>query len=171
VLLFGTLGLALASIPSFYIMAIQKQVRLVPLGIAAIVLDVGLIASFLNMGYGLVGVAIAVSMGYILYGVGLVTYAVSHFAEPLKLRLAFVLRTLLPTAWTAGLCFVLLAYVRPRLPAAWSPWLVAPLLSLVFCLCYVAAARRLRPRTGLVGFLRGSEWPLARMVAGAWSRD
>jgi O-antigen/teichoic acid export membrane protein len=171
VLLFGTLGLALASIPSFYIMAIQKQVRLVPLGIGAIVLDLGLIASFLSMGYGIVGVAIAVSVGYIVYGVGLVSYAVSHFAEPLRLRVAFVARTLLPTAWTAALCFALLVYVRPRLPMTWSPWLVAPALSLVFCLFYVAAARRLRPRTGLLGLLRGSEWPLARMLAGAWARD
>jgi O-antigen/teichoic acid export membrane protein len=171
VLLFGTLGLALASLPSYYIMAIQKQTRLVPVGIAAILLDVGLIALFLHLGWGLLGVAVAVSAGYALYGVGLLTYAATHFAGTWRLRLVVIARAILPTLWTTLLCLVLLAWVRPNLPASWSGWLVAPVLSLLFGLLYLAAARRLRPRTGLIGLLRGSEWPVARMLAGAWARD
>jgi O-antigen/teichoic acid export membrane protein len=170
-LLFGTLGLALASIPSYYIMAIQKQTRLVPLALGAIALDVGLIALFLKLGHGIVGVAVGVSIGYFLYGVGLVAYAASHFSGAWRVRVAIIARTVLPTLWTTALCFVLLEAVRPRLPATWSPWLVAPGFSLVFGLLYLAAARRFRPHTGLVGLLRGSEWPVARMLAGAWARD
>ncbi len=171
VLLFGTLGLALASIPSYYIMAIQKQARLVPLGLAAIALDVGLIALFLHLGWGLSGVAIAVSVGYAVYGVGLLAYAATHFAPTWRVQLALVARSVLPTLWTAALCLVLLGWVRPRLPLSWSGWLVAPALSALFGLLYIAAARRFRPRTGLVALLRGSEWPVARMLAGAWARD
>jgi O-antigen/teichoic acid export membrane protein len=171
VLLFGTLGLALASLPSYYIMAIQKQTRLVPLGLAAIALDVGLIALFLRLGWGLEGVALAVSAGYALYGVGLLTYAATHFARSWRHRLALVARNLLPTLWTAALCLVLVAFVRPHLPVGWNSWLGAAVLSTLFVLLYLAAARRLRPRTGIMGLLQGSEWPVARMLAGAWIRD
>ena len=80
ILLFGTLGLALASIPSFYIMAIHKQVKLLPLALGAVVLDVTLIGLFLKLGWKLEGVAAGVSIGYVVYGVGLLVYAASHVA-------------------------------------------------------------------------------------------
>lgn len=171
ILLFGTLGLALASIPAFYIMAIQKQVRLLPLALGSIVLDVALIALFLNLGWKLEGVAAGVSIGYVVYGVGLLMYAASHLATTLRERTAFVLRSVLPTLWAGTLALVLVLVVRPSMPIPVDPWIMAAVLSFLFVVLYLAAARRFRPRTGIVALLRDSNWPFARMLAGAWARD
>jgi O-antigen/teichoic acid export membrane protein len=171
ILLFGTLGLALSSIPSFYIMAIQKQARLVPVALGAIVLDVALIALFLNLGWKLEGVAIAVSVGYAVYGLGLLAYAASHIGTSMRRRVEFVVRSIAPTVIAIALCFGIVTWVRPLVLQYWAGLMSAVLMSLLFSALYMAAARRLRPRTGIIAMLRESSWPLARMVAGAWSRD
>jgi len=171
ILLFGTLGLSLASIPSFYIMAIQKQVKLLPLALGAIVLEIALIGLFLHFGWKLQGVAAAVSIGYVVYGVGLLIYAASHVAGTLRNRAAWVVRSVLPTMWAATIAIVFAVLLPPLAPAVLSGWGLSFLEAGLFLALYLAAARRLRPRTGIVAMLRQSDWPLARMVAGAWSRD
>jgi O-antigen/teichoic acid export membrane protein len=171
ILLFGTLGLALASMPSFYIMAIQKQVQLLPLALGAIVLDIALIGLFLGLGWKLEGVAAGVSIGYVVYGVGLLVYAASHLGGTLRERTAWVLRSVLPTLWAATLAIVLVTLVRPRMPESFGGWAMACALSFLFVVFYLAAARRFRPRTGIVALLKDSNWPFARMLAGAWARD
>jgi len=170
ILLFGTLGLALASIPAFYIMAIQKQVRLVPLALGAIVLDVVLIGLFLKAGFKLEGVAAGISIGYVVYGVGLLIYAASHLAGTLRQRIAWVMRSVMPTLWAATLA-LLAQMARPLMPKSFNAWALAAALSFLFDVLYLAAARRLQPRTGIVALLKESNWPFARMLAGAWSRD
>ncbi len=171
ILLFGSLGLALSSIPAFYIMAIQKQVKLLPLAFGAIVLDLLLIGLFLKLGWKLEGVAAGVSIGYVVYGVGLLAYAASHLAGTLRERTAWVLRSVLPTLWAATLAIGLVTVVRGYLPPSFNGWMMAAAQSFLFVLLYLAAARRFRPRTGIVALLRESNWPFARMVAGAWARD
>jgi len=171
ILLFGTLGLSLASIPSFYIMAIQKQVKLLPLALGAIVLEIALIGLFLHLGWQLEGVAAAVSIGYVVYGVGLLIYAASHVAGTLRDRATWVLRSVLPTMWAATIAIVFAALVPPLAPDVIKGWGLSFLEAALFLALYLAAARRLKPRTGLVAMLRQSEWPFARMLAGAWSRD
>jgi O-antigen/teichoic acid export membrane protein len=171
ILLFGTLGLALASMPSFYIMAIQKQVRLLPLALGAIVLDLALIGLFLRLGWNLEGVAAGVSIGYAVYGVGLLAYAASHLGGTRREQIAWVLPSVLPTLWAATLAIVLVTMVRPLLPSSFGGWATAFAQSFLFVLFYLAAARRFRPRTGIVAMLKDSNWPVARMLAGAWARD
>jgi O-antigen/teichoic acid export membrane protein len=171
ILLFGTLGLSLASIPSFYIMAIQKQVKLLPLALGAIVLEIALIGLFLHFGWKLAGVAAAVSIGYVVYGVGLLIYAASHVAGTLRNRAAWVMRSVLPTMWAVTIAILFAVLLPPLAPDVINGWGLAFLEAGLFLVLYLAAARRLRPRTGIVAMLRQSDWPLARMVAGAWSRE
>jgi O-antigen/teichoic acid export membrane protein len=171
ILLFGTLGLALSSIPSFYIMAIRRQVRLVPLALLAVVADVTLVLLFLNAGAKLEGVALAVSLVYWLYGLGLLAYA-SMFAVPTtRTRLDFVLRSALPSLLTVVLCVSLFTWVRPLMSPETHGWQSSALLSLLFLALYALMARRLKPSTGIVAMLRESNWPLARMLGGVWARD
>jgi O-antigen/teichoic acid export membrane protein len=171
ILLFGTLGLALASVPSFYIMAIQRQVRLLPLAVFAVVLDVGLIALFLKVGWKLEGVAVGVSIGYVVYGVGLLVTAAAYMGGTVRERTAWVLRSVMPTLWAALLAVGLVTMVRGYFPPHWNTWAMAAGQSLLFLVLYLAAARRLKPRTGMVAVLKQSNWPFARMLAGAWARD
>ncbi len=171
ILLFGTLGLALSSIPSFYIMAIQKQVKLLPLAFGAIVLDIALIGLFLHLGWKLEGVAAGVSTGYVVYGVGLLIYAASHLATTTRERAMFVLRSVLPTLWAAALASVFALVLPKVVPAMFGGWGLALIEAALFVALYLAAARTLQPRTGIIAMLRQSDWPFARAIAGAWSRD
>jgi O-antigen/teichoic acid export membrane protein len=171
ILLFGTLGLALSSIPAFYIMAIQKQMKLLPLAIGAVLLDVGGILLFLKLGWKLEGVAIGVSLGYVLYGVGLLFYSARHLAVPLRSQIAWVLRTVMPTLWAALLAVLLVTMVRQYFPHGWNNWAMAAGQSALFLVLYLAAARRLKPRTGIVAVLKESNWPFARLIAGAWTGE
>ena len=170
-LLFGALGLALAVIPSFYLMAIRRQMQLIPLAVAAIVLDVALIWIFLRAGARLEGVALAVTLGNGLYGLGLLAFAALHADPSLRGRFAFVARSALPALITVVLCVSLFTWVRPLLRAEAEGAISSALLSVLFVALYAFIGRRLKPRTGIVGMLRDSNWPLARMLAGAWSRD
>ena len=171
ILLFGTLGLALSSIPSFYIMAIHRQVRLVPLALLAVVADVTLVLLFLNAGAKVEGVALAVSLGYGLYGLGLLAYAAMHAAGTTRARLDFVMRSALPSLLTVLLCVSLFTWVRPLMSPDTHGWQSSALLSLLFLALYALMARRLKPSTGIVAMLRESNWPLARMLGGVWARD
>jgi hypothetical protein len=170
ILLFGMLGLALSSVPSFYIMAIQKQVKLLPLALGSILLDVGLIALFLKLGWKLEGVALGVSTGYVVYGVGLLIYAASHLKGSRAARALFVVRSVLPTLWAAVLALAFAVFLPPLLPAL-NGWLLAAVETALFVVLYLAAARTLQPRTGIVVLMRESQWPWARLIAGAWARD
>ena len=170
ILLFGTLGLALSSVPAFYIMAIQKQVKLLPLALGAILLDIGLIALFLKLGWKLEGVALGVSMGYVVYGVGLLVYAASHLAGSMAFRALFVVRSVLPTLWSAAIALAFAVFLPPLLPTL-NGWVLATVETVLFVALYHAAARTLQPRTGIVVLMRESQWPWARLLAGAWARD
>ncbi len=171
ILLFGAIGLGLASIPSFYIMAIGRQTRLVPLAAGVILIDVALVLGLLQAGWKLTGVAFGVSTGYLIYGIGLLIYAASHLSGSTRRRFGFVGRTVLPAGTALGLCLVLEFWVGPRFDPAWPSWMREGLLALGFAALYLLLARIIGPGTGIVGLLRDSEWPLARMLAGAWVRE
>jgi O-antigen/teichoic acid export membrane protein len=170
-LLFGSLGLALAVVPSIYIMAIGRQLRLVPLALLAVAVDVGLIFLFLRAGAKIEGVALAVSLGYAVYGLGLLGYAALHVAAGTRERVAFVLRSALPSMLTVLLCVALFTWVRPLFLPEVQGWPSSAVLSALFLAGYILIARRLKPRTGIVGMVRDSNLPFARMLAGAWTRD
>ena len=170
-LLFGALGLALAIVPSFYLMAIRRQMQLLPLALSAIVLDVVLILVFLKAGAKIDGVALAVALGNGLYGLGLLAFASLHAKPTLSERLSFVAKSALPSLLTVVLCVSLYTWVRPLIVPQAAGWISSLLLSILFVALYAFMARRLKPRTGIVAMLRESSWPFARMLAGAWARD
>jgi O-antigen/teichoic acid export membrane protein len=170
-LLFGALGLSLAIVPSFYLMAIRRQMQLVPLALFAIVVDIVLILVFLRAGAKIDGVALAVTLGNGLYGLGLLAFASLHAVDSTRERIAFVGRSALPALLTVVLCVSLFTWVRPLIVPAAHGFASSALLSVLFLALYAFMARRLKPRTGIVGMLRESSWPFARMLAGAWSRD
>jgi O-antigen/teichoic acid export membrane protein len=171
ILLFGTLGLALASLPSFYIMAIGKQSRLVPISVLAIVLDLVLIGSFLLTGWKIEGVALGVSAGYAMYGLVLTGYAARHMTPDPARRAGFVARAVLPGVWAVVVFLALHTWLEPALRASLDGFVAAALCSLAFGVLYVAAARRFAPGTGIVAMLRDSNLPGARTLAGVWARE
>ncbi len=171
ILLFGTLGLALASLPSFYVMAIGKQSRLVPICALAIVLDLVLIGSFLLTGWKIVGVALGVSVGYAVYGLVLTGYAAHQRSAVAAERTSFVARAVLPSVWALVVFFVLHTWVEPWIGARTPRFVAAALSSAVFAGLYAGAARRFAPRTGIVALLRDSNMPGARALAGVWARE
>jgi O-antigen/teichoic acid export membrane protein len=170
-LLFGALGLALAIVPSFYLMSIRRQMQLLPLALVAIGLDIVLILVFLGAGARIDGVALAVALGNGVYGLGMLAFASLHAEHGLGRRLGFVARSAVPSLLTVVLCVSLFTWVRPLIVPEAEGWISSLLLSILFVALYVFMARRLKPRTGLVAMLGDSNWPFARMLAGAWARD
>jgi O-antigen/teichoic acid export membrane protein len=171
VLLFGALGLALASIPAFYIMAIRRQVQLVPLAVLTIAVEIGLMLLFIHAGAKIEGVALAVSLGSGIYGLGMLGYSAMHAASTTSARIGFVMKSALPSILTVLLCTGLYLGLRPHLESHLSEGVISLLLCSVFLAFYLLLARRLKPRTGVVSMLRESSWPFARMIAGVWARD
>ena len=170
-LLFGALGLSLAVVPAFFLMAIGRQMQLLPLALTAIVLDVTLILAFLGAGAKIDGVALAVALGNGLYGLGLLAFASLHAERTLRDRLAFVMRSALPSLLTVLLCVSLYTWVRPYIVPEAAGFVSSAILSVLFVALYAFMARRLKPRTGIVAMLKESSWPFARMLAGVWARD
>ncbi|MEO6463288.1 MAG: oligosaccharide flippase family protein, partial [Candidatus Eisenbacteria bacterium] len=170
-LLFGALGLALAVIPSFYLMSIRRQMQLVPLALAAVVVDIVLILVFLRAGARIDGVALAVTLGNAAYGLGLLAFAAIHAVPTLRERVAFVTRSALPSLLTVVLCVSLFTWVRPLIVPQAAGWISSAILSVLFLALYAFMARRLKPSTGIASMLRTSSWPFARMLAGVWTRD
>ena len=170
-LLFGALGLSLAIVPSFYLMAVRRQMQLLPLAFVAILLDVALILLFLTAGAEIDGVALAVALANGLYGLGLLAFASLHAERTLGDRLAFVTRSALPALLTVLLCVSLYTWVRPLIVPEAAGWISSALLTVLFVALYAFMARRLKPQTGIVAMLKESSWPFARMLAGVWARD
>jgi len=59
----------------------------------------------------------------------------------------------------------------PPLFPGLNGWVLAAIETVLFVVLYLAAARTLQPRTGIVVLMRQSQWPWARLIAGAWARD
>jgi O-antigen/teichoic acid export membrane protein len=170
-LLWGALGLGLASVPAYYLMAIGKQDRLVPIAVAIVLIQGSAILAFLSAGHGILGVAIAVSVSYGVFGLSLLTYAAAQLAAPWSQRARFVARFALPSLWALALSLALHRFVAPLFAVLSNRWLEALLLALLFGAIYLATARWVGPRTGIVALMRDSHWPLARTLAGAWARE
>ncbi len=132
---------------------------------------VALILLFLRGGATIEGVAIAVSLGAGIYGIGLLAFASLHATSTARERIGLVVKFALPSLKTVLLCVTLFTGLRPRLEPYADGWQISALLCGLFVLFYVAMARKLKPRTGVVAMLRDSSWPFARMLAGVWDRD
>jgi len=128
------------------------------------------ISLFLELDWKLEGVALGVSTGYVVYGVGLLIYAASHLSGSRVERALFVVRSVLPTLWSAAIALAFAMFLPGLLPGL-NGWLLAVVETVLFVLLYLAAARTLQPRTGIVVLMRQSQWPWARLIAGAWARD
>jgi hypothetical protein len=111
-----------------------------------------------------------VSTGYIVYGVGLLVYAASHLSGSRIERALFVVRSVLPTLWAAAIALAFAVFLPQLLPTL-NGWVLATVETVLFVVLYLAAARTLQPRTGIVVLMRESQWPWARLIAGAWARD
>jgi O-antigen/teichoic acid export membrane protein len=104
-----------AVLPGFYLMAIDRQNLLVPLGVAAILFDLVVGRWMIAQGHGLPGVAVAMGIGSLLYSTAVLVYAAALGLSSARERLAWIARVYLPVAVVSGIVAGL-TWSVPRTP-------------------------------------------------------
>jgi O-antigen/teichoic acid export membrane protein len=97
-LCFGAAGLALASLGSITLMALQRQIQLVWIALSLTALGVALNVAVLRAGLGIDGVALATLTTYALYGLTLVWFAGAGLGLDVRERLGLLARSFAPLA-------------------------------------------------------------------------
>ncbi len=107
----------LATLPGFFLMAIDRQNVLVPLGILVVAFDYFAGRWAISTGAGLTGVAAAMGVGTFVHATFVLGIAGRHALGDAGRTLRWVLRSYAPGAAAAGLVCALLHFV-PRTPLA-----------------------------------------------------
>ncbi len=83
-----------------FLVALNKQAKILPITIIAILINIILNNIFIKMGFGIYGVAAGTSIATLFNFLCILIYAMSHFAE-IKEILLFILRILFPLVYIA----------------------------------------------------------------------
>jgi O-antigen/teichoic acid export membrane protein len=105
----------IAVLPGFYLMAIDRQNLLVPLGLAAIAFDLVVGRWMIAQGHGLPGVAVAMGLGSALYSTAVLAYAAGLGVASRGERAAWIARVHLPVVFVSGVVAAL-TWAAPRTP-------------------------------------------------------
>jgi peptidoglycan biosynthesis protein MviN/MurJ (putative lipid II flippase) len=144
----------LAILPGFFLMAIDRQNWLVPLGLGAVAFNyfVGLAA--IRQGLGLPGVAAAATTGLGLNATCVLWISGRHARGSAAAAWRFVMETYLPVAYAAGIVAALL-WVVPRTAAGtWGETARASLEGAVFLVVSLPLLPYFERRTGFLKSLR-----------------
>ena len=150
----STVFSCLSILPGFYLMAIDRQNWLVPLGLGAAAFNyfVGLAA--IRAGWGLPGVAMATATGLFLHCTVVLTLCGRYARGSVAAGLRWAAGIYLPVLWVAGV----VAAIRlsaPHLPmAAWGETSRASVEGAVFVLVSVPLLVHFERRTGAIRKLR-----------------
>lgn len=98
-----------------FLISLGKQARMIPISIAAIVLNILFNYTFIKMGWGISGVALGTSLASLFGFVAFLSYAMKHFAS-LKEILAFILRVLFPLFYIGAVVLSSTYLVRVQNP-------------------------------------------------------
>lgn len=107
-LLFESLFIALASMPIYLLVALNKQIYIVLIGTMCIFLGVGLNYLFVKkFDLGLSGIAIGTSLVYFIYVTILIAYSYSKYTKKVLSHLGFFIKVYLPFFWILILLWAL----------------------------------------------------------------
>jgi O-antigen/teichoic acid export membrane protein len=105
----------LAVLPGFYLMAIDRQNWLVPMGLGVIAFEYFVGRRLIGMGYGLPGVAVTMGAGAFAYCTAVLLYAGAFAFRSTRRLFAWVGKIYLPVALFSGVVALILRIV-PRTP-------------------------------------------------------
>jgi O-antigen/teichoic acid export membrane protein len=144
----------LAVLPGFYLMAIDRQNLLVPLGVGAIAFDLLAGRWMIAEGHGLPGVAVAMGIGSALYSAAVLAYAAGLGLASGRARLAWLVRVHVPIVLGAALVAVV-GWAVPRSPlGAASEYVRAGVEGLLFLALTVPLLVSFERRHRVLGRLR-----------------
>lgn len=111
-LLLGSSFLAFVNMPGYLLIALNKQIYMILIGVIGIFLGVILNYLFVaKFNLGLKGIALATSITYFLYTTILMAFAFKHYTNVFILHLKFFAQLYLPILWVAIVLFLLKAFV------------------------------------------------------------
>ncbi len=144
----------LSILPGFYLMAIDRQNALIPLGVAAVAFNFFVGRFMIQQGHGLVGVAATMGAGNLLYCTGVLAYAGRFVWDGRGQVLAWIGRCYAPVAFFAALVLGIRA-ISPRTPlGAWGEAPRSAIEGLVFIALSLPALWIYEKKTGVVRRLR-----------------
>ncbi len=157
ILSFGTVGLALASIPSFVLITLGRLRVLLVASVALALLAWGLDVTAYRMGFGIRGVAMATLVAYLAYGLVLLWLALGATRRGGR-PLALMVRLFLPLAVAVLLARALEHFTPIVRPTGWAGLGRLGFNLLAFCGLYSLFVWPLTRGFGLGATLREFRW-------------
>ncbi len=144
----------LAILPGFFLMAVDRQNALVPMGVVIVLFEYLAGRLAISHGWGLPGVAAVMGVGAFLYVTAVMAYAGRlAFGAPGAVA-RWIGETFLPLAGCAALVVLLMAAGGREPLASWSEAGRAGVQALVFLACTFPVLARYERRTGFVASLK-----------------
>jgi O-antigen/teichoic acid export membrane protein len=146
----------LSILPGFFLMAINRQNWLVPLGLGAVAFNYFAGLAAVRNGHGLPGVAAVTAIGLGLHTTCVLALSGRHARGSSLGAARFVAETYLPVAYVAGLVVALRLLVPRSAASAWGETARASLEGAIFLLLSLPLLAYFEKRTGFIaGFRRG----------------
>jgi O-antigen/teichoic acid export membrane protein len=144
----------LSVLPGFYLMAIDRQNLLVPLGAAAVAFNYFAGLAAIRAGWGLPGVAAAAAVGLCLHTTVVLVISGRFARGSVRAAWRWVGEIYAPLAYTSVLVVVLHAGLGPTLLAGWSETARASTEGVLFLAVSAPLLARYEARTGFLAKLR-----------------
>ena len=147
VLLIGCFFISLVPLTHNFIIAINKQIFLIPLTAIAVLTGIGMNYSMIKMGYGITGVAFGTSVAYFIYFIMLFVYVSIH-CERWSNIFGYLFRICIPFLYALIVVFLLENLVRIE------PLVVKNITqAVIFYLAYVPMLWHINKRTMVISDL------------------
>jgi O-antigen/teichoic acid export membrane protein len=144
----------LAILPAFFLMAIDRQNVLVPIGVLVVAFELFVGRAAIDRNFGLPGVAAVMGIGSLLYATSVMAIAGRRAFAGRRRAAAWIVRSFIPVGACAALVAVLLA-AGSRAPfAAWNESARAAAQGAIFLACTGPFLWRYERRTGFLRSLK-----------------
>ncbi|MFC1808218.1 lipopolysaccharide biosynthesis protein [Candidatus Omnitrophota bacterium] len=129
------------------IVALGKQVRLIPIALVALVVNIILNYVFIKTGYGINGVAVATAIAAFISFIMILIYAMTQFETATGI-IKFILKILIPLIYGAGILIGLDSIIY-----IYSPIVSAFIKMALFTAAFIPVIAYLNKKTGIVSDL------------------
>ncbi|MFA6281675.1 MAG: oligosaccharide flippase family protein [Candidatus Omnitrophota bacterium] len=128
IMFLSTFFLSCAPQPGQFLITIGKQARLIPISLAAIIVNIGLNYIFIKNGFGVSGVAVATSISSFLVFFTTLIYAMKHFANINEITL-FILKIIWPLFYIISIIIGCEYFVKNN-----NPYLLLGIKIVIICI-------------------------------------
>lgn len=156
-LLLGSSFLALVNMPAYLLIALNKQIYMVVIGVIGICLGLPLNYIFIKIFHlGITGAAVATSITYFLYATLLMSYAFSHYTKNIFAHIKFFFQLYFPFLWVVIVLMSLRAFIASKGDNLTHDCYVVFLKGIFFILACIPLVIYVNKKTSVVSLIKKS---------------